>query len=189
MKLKTLLESCTCMSPIDGKEINVEKVKVEKKAEKVYVEYEKDEKFIRAFIHVNTLYNANRLFRIVKGSVEYDRLLFQCLNVEFENYKHEQNKALYSKTYARVDKRSNVLLAKCLTFARRFNVPLICFNEFDNPLEKHICIADVVDKMNEYIRDKDKLLYTIKSLKIEKRLRETLCNDIFNSGTVPVIQE
>jgi hypothetical protein len=152
-------------------------------------DYEMDEKFIRAFIHVNTLYNVNRLFRLIKGSVVFDRLLFQCLNVEFENYKHKQNKAVYSKTRMRLDKGSNNIQAKCLTFARRFNVPLICFNEFDNPLEKQICIVDIVDRMNEYIRDKDKLLYTIKYLKIEKRLRETLCNDIFKSGTVPVIQE
>lgn len=152
--------------------------------------HERDDKFIRAFMHVNTLYNVNRLFRLIKGSVEYDRLLFQCLNAEFENYKHEQNKALYSKTHAKIDKRSNIVQGKCLAFARKFNVPLICFTEFDSPLEKDICIAYVVNKMGEYIQDKNKLLYAIKHLKIEKLLRETLCNDLFNSGTVPsVIQE
>lgn len=70
--------------------------------------------------------------------------------------------------------RSNGVRSKCIWFAKKHNVPLVYFPEFD----ADDSIYYIIKSMNVYLYHTDKLVKTVMSMDISPTLKSRICQDI-----------
>ena len=137
--------------------------------------------FTTAFLRVNTLYTINNLIQVDRYSNECRELLSKCDSIDHHT---NSSNTLYRNLLSKIEfnnighTNTNIIYRLCVLHAKRLNVPLVHFNEF-NDIDDCDCLEFITDRMDHYKNDKLNLLFAIDFINtINRELRETITNDI-----------
>lgn len=144
--------------------------------------------FTTAFLRVNTLYTINNLIRLDRYSNTCHELLSKCDSIDHST---NNSNTLYRNMLSKIEfnnighTNTNIIYRQCVLHAKRLNVPLVHFSEFDDSIkdiediEDIECIESIKYRMEHYKNDKLNLLFALDFMStIGRELKETITHDI-----------
>ena len=138
--------------------------------------------FTTAFLKVNTLYTINNLVQLDRHSNTCRELLSTIDYIDTAKNSNTLYKNILSKMeFKNIGQtNSNIIYRQCVLHAKRLNVPLVHFNEFDDCIQD---IEPVVERMECYANDKLNLLFAIDCMNtVNDEIKNSITHDICDNS-------
>jgi hypothetical protein len=149
----------------------------------------KEVSFTTAFLKINTLYTINNLVRLDRHSNACRELLSI---IDYIDHTGSTN-TLYETMLSKIEfnsigqTNSNIIFRQCVLHAKRLNVPLVHFSEFDDSIqdiESIQYIDSVIERMEYYANDKLNLLSAIDCMNtVNDEIKNNISHDICDNSS------